>query len=102
MKNYAKVGGKEGKPGYRTPSSFMSKVFAVVAKIPKGKTMTYKEVAKKMGSPGAYRAVGNALNKNRDPNVPCHRVIRSDGSVGGFNRGSEAKRKLLESERIRE
>lgn len=79
----------------------MSKVFAVVAKIPRGKTMTYREVAQKIGSPKAYRAVGNALNKNRDPNIPCHRVIRSDGTVGGFNRGSEAKVKLLESERKR-
>ncbi len=101
MRNYAKAGGKEGKPGYRTPSSFMAKVFAVVAKIPKGKTLTYKEVAQKIGNPEASRAVGNALNKNRDPKIPCHRVVRSDGNVGGFNRGTEAKMELLKKEGVK-
>ncbi|MDD5464263.1 MAG: MGMT family protein [Candidatus Moranbacteria bacterium] len=77
---------------------FINKVLAQVAKIPKGKTLTYKEVASLVGSPRAYRAVGNVLNKNHDPNIPCHRVIRSDGKIGGYNRGAEKKKKLLQAE----
>ena len=61
--------------------------------------MTYAEVARAAGYPGAARAVGNALNKNHDPSVPCHRVIRSDGNVGGYNRGTEQKIKLLRKEK---
>lgn len=98
MRNYSKTGGKIGLPGYRTPSSFQAKVFAEVKKIPKGKTFTYKQVAIAIGNPKAYRAVGNALNKNCDPNVPCHRVVRSDGNIGGFNGGTNRKMKLLKSE----
>jgi methylated-DNA-[protein]-cysteine S-methyltransferase len=98
MRNYSKVGGKIGKPGYRTPVSFRSKVLAMVAKIPKGKTLTYKEVAEMSGNIKAYRAVGNILNKNHDPQIPCHRVIRSDGKIGGYNQGSEKKKKLLKKE----
>jgi len=98
MRNYSKVGGKAGKPGYRTQASFMGRVFAVVQKIPKGSTATYAQVAKEAGSPRAYRAVGNILNKNCDPNVPCHRVIRSDGTLGGYNRGVEEKKKILRRE----
>jgi O-6-methylguanine DNA methyltransferase len=75
--------------------SFKEKVFEVVKNIPKGKTMTYSEVAKKAGSSKAYRAVGNILNKNYDPLIPCHRVIRFDGSIGGYNRGSKKKEELL-------
>ncbi|MDP3947783.1 MAG: MGMT family protein [bacterium] len=66
------------------PRSFRAHVLAVVAKIPEGKTMSYKEVAARAGSPGAYRAVGNIMAKNRDPKIPCHRVICSDGRVGGY------------------
>lgn len=98
MRNYSKVGGKEGRPGYRTPPSFRVKVLAVVAKIPKGKTLTYKEVASLSGNEKAYRAVGNVLNKNHDPKIPCHRVVRSDGKIGGYNRGSEKKREILKKE----
>ena len=98
MRNYSKVGGKPGKPGYRTPASFIKRVFEVVRRIKKGKTMTYKQVAELAGSPRAYRAVGNFLNKNYDPNIPCHRVIRSDGKIGGYNRGMEQKKKILKSE----
>lgn len=98
MRNYSKTGGKIGLPGYRTPSAFQAKVFAAVKKIPPGKTLTYKQVASMIGNPKAYRAVGNALNKNRDKDVPCHRVIRSNGAVGGFNRGSKEKIKILKKE----
>ena len=78
--------------------TFSEKVYRVVAKIPKGKTLTYVEVAKRAGSPRAYRAVGNILNKNRDPDVPCHRVIRSDGLTGGYRDGAEAKIVRLKKE----
>jgi peroxiredoxin Q/BCP len=78
--------------------SFTERVYDVVRKIPKGKTMTYGAVAMAMGDPGAARAVGNALNKNRNKDVPCHRVIRSDGSIGGFAWGSAAKKEILKRE----
>lgn len=63
--------------------------------------MTYKEVAAAIGSPTAYRAVGNALNKNpRLGEVPCHRVIRSDGHVGGYVLGAKKKIELLRKELV--
>jgi len=77
---------------------FQKKVYDIARTIPKGKVLTYKEVAKKIGKPKAYRAVGNALNKNRDLKVPCHRVIRSDGKTGGYNSGADKKIKLLKRE----
>lgn len=77
---------------------FKEKVYRVVKKIPRGKVLTYRQVAQKIGNPKSYRAVGNALNKNRDPKVPCHRVIKSDGSVGGYNSGPDKKVKLLKNE----
>ena len=67
----------------------------VVKKIPKGSVLTYKEVAKRAGKPMAYRAVGNILNKNYNSNIPCHRVVRSDGSLGGYNRGAKRKKEIL-------
>ena len=78
--------------------SFKEKVFEVVRKIPKGQTLSYREVARLAGSSRAYRAVGNILNKNYDPDIPCHRVIHSNGSFGGYNRGSNTKNKLLHRE----
>lgn len=98
MRNYAKTGGKKGRPAYRTPSSFKMKVIQIVNKIPEGKTISYKQVAKLAGSPRACRAVGNILNKNYDAKIPCHRVIRSDGSIGGYNRGAGKKKKMLKAE----
>lgn len=71
---------------------FKEKVFSIVRAIPKGKTMTYKQVAKKAGRPRAFRAVGNILNTNYDPKIPCHRVVRSDGEMGGYNRGGVKKK----------
>ena len=64
---------------------FTEKVIDIVTNIPKGKTMTYAEVANKAGSAQAARAVGSIMAKNQDRNVPCHRVIRSDGSLGPYN-----------------
>ncbi len=79
--------------------SFTDKVLDVVRKIPKGKTLTYKQVAIKMGKSGAARAVGTIMKNNFRPDVPCHRVIRSDGKIGEYNRGGrEAKIKLLKKE----
>ncbi len=79
--------------------TFAQKVYNVVKKIPKGKTLTYKEVAHEAGNPKAYRAVGNILNKNYDPAIPCHRVVRSDGKTGGYNRGAQAKAQILKQEK---
>jgi O-6-methylguanine DNA methyltransferase len=78
--------------------TFREKVFDVVKRIPKGETLTYKEVARRAGSPRAYRAVGNILNKNYNPQIPCHRVVRSDGTAGGYNSGARQKLKLLAEE----
>ena len=77
---------------------FQEQVYAVVRKIPKGKVLTYKEVARRAGKPEAFRAVGNILNKNFDLKIPCHRVIRSDGKLGGYNRGENLKIKILKEE----
>ena len=60
--------------------------------------MSYAEVARAVGKPRAYRAVAMALAKNYDLAIPCHRVIRSDGTLGGYNRGPANKRKLLQKE----
>ncbi len=74
---------------------FIERVYKIVKNIARGQTMTYKQVARLAGQPKAYRAVGNILNKNRDPAVPCHRVIRSDGKVGGYNKGINIKKEKL-------
>lgn len=80
--------------------TFKEKVIAIVKKIPKGKTLSYGEVAKRAGSPKASRVVGSIMASNQDLDVPCHRVIRADGSIGSYNglRGS-SKEALLRSER---
>lgn len=77
---------------------FSQKVHKIVKKIPKGKVLTYKEVAKMAGNEKASRAVGNILSKNFDSQIPCHRVINSSGKLGGYNRGSLNKRKKLRAE----
>ena len=79
---------------------FQKKVYNVVQIIPRGKVMTYKEVAQKIGSPKAYRAVGNALNKNYNPEIPCHRVVKSNGEIGGYNKGIDEKTRLLREEKV--
>ena len=108
--------------------TFTEKVFAVVSKIPRGSVMTYAEVAKAAGKPRAYRAVGNILNQNPHPFrlrsehplpkgegirlissprgrgrgegivIPCHRVVKSDGKVGGYVGGAAKKMRLLQKE----
>lgn len=78
--------------------SFKEKVYKVVSEIPEGEVLTYKEVAERSGNSRAYRAVGNILNRNCNPDIPCHRVIRTDGSVGGYNKGADKKKELLKRE----
>lgn len=88
------------KKKFQTKNSFETHVLSIVSKIPKGKVLTYKEVAVKAGSPNASRAVGSILKKNYNADIPCHRVIRSDGSTGEYNRGREKKILLLKSEGV--
>ena len=84
-------------------TKFQIKVWNYLKKIPKGKVKTYKEVAKGIGMPKAARAVANACGKNPyAPKIPCHRVIRSDGGLGGYSGrgGIRQKLKLLRSEKV--
>ena len=80
-------------------NTFTENVQHVVKAIPSGTTLSYSEVAGKAGNPKAARAVAMIMSKNYNPEIPCHRVICADGSLGGYNRGgTEAKRRILESE----
>ena len=82
-------------------TEFQIKVWNEIAKIPKGKTKSYKEIAKAIGRPKSYRAVANACGKNPFPiEIPCHRVIKSNGELGGYSAkdGSKVKRILLSKE----
>lgn len=82
-------------------TAFEKRVFEAVSKIPPGQVRSYKWVARMAGSPFAHRAAGNALNKNPYPVIiPCHRVIKSDGSIGGYSRGLGLKKRLLKREGI--
>ena len=82
-------------------TKFQEKVYKLCKKVPKGKVTTYKILAEKLNVK-AYRAVGNALNKNPyAPRVPCHRVIKSTGEIGGFASGTRNKIKLLRKEGIK-
>ncbi|MHA1129262.1 MAG: MGMT family protein [Candidatus Helarchaeota archaeon] len=84
-----------------TLTAFQKKVLALTKKIPKGKVATYGLLAKLLGNVNLSRAIGNALHQNPFPIVvPCHRVVKSDGFVGGFAKGIDAKVKLLKEERI--
>lgn len=81
-------------------TEFERQVYLVVSAIPHGETRTYKWVAERIGRPNAVRAVGRALNRNPLPIlVPCHRVVKSNGELGGYKFGLELKRRLLELER---
>ena len=84
-------------------TDFQIKVWSAISKIPKGKVKTYKELARSIRKPKASRAVANACGKNPFPiKIPCHRVIRSDGRLGGYsgNGGIKTKRKLLRNEGV--
>ncbi len=81
-------------------SEFEKKVYREVLLIPLGEVRTYKEIARNIGHPKAYRAVGQALKKNPYPFIiPCHRVIRSDGYIGGYVYGKRIKKILIELEK---
>ncbi len=83
-------------------TDFETTVYRIVAAIPAGATMTYAEVADQAGRPGAARAVGAAMAKNRfAPMIPCHRVVGSDGSLRGYAGGLDMKRQLLAMEATR-
>ena len=84
-------------------TEFQRKVYRAICRIPRGQTRSYQWVARRIGSPWAVRAVGTALRRNPfAPKVPCHRVVRSDGSLGGYAGGRAKKRVLLRREGWRE
>jgi AraC family transcriptional regulator, regulatory protein of adaptative response / methylated-DNA-[protein]-cysteine methyltransferase len=84
-------------------SPFQQKVWRELRAIPRGTTRTYSEIARRIGSPRAVRAVGTACGKNPVAvAVPCHRVLREDGSLGGYRWGLDRKRELLAAERLRD
>ena len=86
---------------YSGANNFSQAVYEVVAHIRKGTVLSYADVAKQAGFPGAARAVGSLMRKNHDPGIPCHRVIRSCGRIGAYNRGGEeGKAKLLKQEGV--
>jgi methylated-DNA-[protein]-cysteine S-methyltransferase len=82
---------------------FQKRIWTEIAQIPKGQVITYKELAIRIGKPKATRAVANAVGANPNPiTVPCHRVVRSDGTIGGYSGpgGMRAKKKLLAEEGV--
>lgn len=81
-------------------TEFQKKVFDYVKTIPKGETKTHKEVAVAIGKSSSARAIGNALNSNTDKNIPCHRIVRSDGKIGGYNGLRGSKEEILRKERV--
>lgn len=81
--------------------SFQQKVWAITARIPRGRVMTYADVARRLKTTG-YRAVGGALHRNPyAPQVPCHRVVGSDGQLTGYAHGLPQKQRMLEEEGVR-
>jgi O-6-methylguanine DNA methyltransferase len=81
-------------------TAFQRRVYRAILRIPPGRTRSYQWVARRLGQPGAARAVGNALHRNPfAPRIPCHRVIRCDGTLGGYAGGLAAKRRLLRREK---
>jgi len=81
--------------------NFKSKVYQVVARIKKGQVLSYKKVAELAGNKKAARAVGNILNKHNVKNLPCHRVVFSDGGIGGYRWGIRKKIELLKKEGVK-
>lgn len=82
--------------------SFQEEVLRLVSKIPRGMVTTYGEIARAMGRPKAARAVGLALSRNPRPGeIPCHRVIREDGTIGGYVLGKKLKERMLRDEGVR-
>ncbi len=84
----------------KTKKSFNERCYSLLRKVPKGRVTTYKALANALGT-RAYRAVGQAMNKNPNaPKVPCHRVVSSDGSIGGFAHPIERKIRMLRREGV--
>jgi O-6-methylguanine DNA methyltransferase len=80
---------------------FQKDVWSALGKIPYGRTKSYKDIAERVGRPKAFRAVGNANGSNPLPLIlPCHRVIESNGGLGGFGHGLKVKRQLLKLEKV--
>lgn len=101
LKEYFKDGTKEftQKIAFVKGTEFEKKIWLALRDIPYGETRTYKWLAEKTGNPNASRAVGRALSRNPIPILlPCHRVIESDGSLGGYSGGVDIKRRLLDME----
>jgi methylated-DNA-[protein]-cysteine S-methyltransferase len=85
----------------RTSKRIKDEVYNMLLKIPAGKVSTYGDIAKALGLPHAARLIGQILHENPNPVVvPCHRVVHSDGKIGGYAYGSDKKRKLLEEEGV--
>jgi methylated-DNA-[protein]-cysteine S-methyltransferase len=85
----------------KVENSFNQKVWNLTKKIPKGRITSYLEIARAFGNPGLARAVGNALNKNTQIlKIPCHRVVKSNGEVGGYALGTDKKVKYLRAEGV--
>ncbi len=78
-------------------AAFRARVLAVARRVPRGKVASYAAVARAAGFPRHARAVGNIMQSNYDPSIPCHRIVRTDGRVGGYNRGGWNKK----AERLR-
>ena len=82
-------------------TTFQSDCYEALKKVPKGKVITYAGLARMIGRPKAHRAVGSAMNKNPyAPQVPCHRVVKSNGDLGGFATDIEVKIKRLQEEGV--
>ena len=82
-------------------TKFQSECYEALKKVPKGKVITYAGLAREIGKPKAHRAVGNAMNKNPfAPKVPCHRVVKSNGELGGFADDINVKIKRLHEEGV--
>ncbi|MDP2925220.1 MAG: MGMT family protein [Nanoarchaeota archaeon] len=80
--------------------SFSSKCYETIREVPRGKVVTYKQVAERLGTK-AYRAIGNSMHNNpHAPLVPCHRVIKNNGYIGGYSKGMKKKKELLIKEGI--
>jgi len=101
LKNYFEGKSEDFKQGtvFLEGTDFEKKVWLTLKEIPYGETRSYKWLSEKIGSPKASRAVGQALGRNPIPIVlPCHRIIESGGSIGGYSSGVDIKRRLLEIE----
>jgi methylated-DNA-[protein]-cysteine S-methyltransferase len=101
LNNYFEGKSEDFKQGavFLEGTDFEKKVWLALKEVPYGETRSYKWLAEKIGSPKANRAVGQALGRNPIPIVlPCHRIIESDGSIGGYSSGVDIKRRLLEIE----